>query len=182
MIGPKVKWHKPERLWKKEGDHRDYALSLCSGDLVLVVDCDEVWHPPVLEKALKMAWDGSVRDWLINFTTPWRSFNFVCRDNLWPIRIIDRRHEGTAYLPKETGEIFHFGYCTTEKILNYKMKVHGHLNQWRPGWYEEKWSAWPPVDDCHPTDVGIWHPESYDRMKLPKIMRGHKFWDLARIE
>lgn len=36
-VGPKVQWHDVDRFWT-EGPHRDYALSLCNGDLALVVD------------------------------------------------------------------------------------------------------------------------------------------------
>ena len=52
-VGPKVKWHDVNQFWT-EGPHRDYALSLCRGDLALVVDADEVWEPAVLEAALKL--------------------------------------------------------------------------------------------------------------------------------
>lgn len=177
MIGPKVKWH--DAPFRYEGPQRDYALSLCTGDLALVLDCDEIWHQEILEQALRMAWDGSCQTWRLNFRTPWRSFNWLCTDNMWPDRIHDKRgfgHEQYGYLPKDWS-IYHMGYAVTDKIMSYKMSVHGHLSEWLPGWYEEKWNAWPPVDDCHPTCERTWYPKPFDRELLPRVLWSHPFWD-----
>lgn len=182
--GRKMVWHEVNKF-TMEGPHRDYALSLCKGDLALVVDCDEVWNQAVLEKALKLAYDGKTRNWLVNFTTPWRSFSWYCTDNLWPVRIIDLRQpksNATAYIPKEFGAIHHFGYAVRDQVCRYKLLIHGHKAQWRDGWYENKWCAPLPPTDCHPTDVGIWNPAPYDKNKLPGIMREHPFWNLDKIE
>ncbi|HUW14661.1 MAG TPA: hypothetical protein VM537_33380, partial [Anaerolineae bacterium] len=153
-VGPKVQWHDVDRFWT-EGPHRDYALSLCRGDLALVVDADEVWDGAVLEAALKHAYDkADARTWLINFTTRWRSMAYCCTDNMWPVRIHDLRQPlgaGPGYIPKEYGEIHHFGYAVRERIMRYKIATHGHHSEWREDWYNTKWSVWPPVPDCHPT-------------------------------
>jgi hypothetical protein len=189
--GPKVRWHDVNRYYH-EGHHRDYALSLCEGsDLALVVDADEVWDGEVLERALRHAYDANhARQWLVNFTTPWRSFSWVVRDNMWPVRIHDFRQaqhrpdgsQSVAYIPKELGPIWHFGYAIRTSILQYKMRCHGHVAEWRPNWFEEKWLPWPPVDDCHPTCERTWYPEPLDRMLLPALMRGHPFWEMEPIE
>jgi hypothetical protein len=178
--GPKMQWHEVDRFYQ-EGPHRDYALSLCRGDLALVVDADEVWHPHVLEAALRHAYDNVARDWLINFTTPWRSFGWVVRDNMWPVRIIDLRRPrsaGPGYVPQELGEIYHFGYAIRDLIMKYKISIHGHHGEWRPDWYETKWLAWPPRPDCHPTCVDTWFPEPFDRHLLPEVMWGHPFFNV----
>lgn len=180
----KVFWR--EAPFRAEGAQRDYALSLCRpGGLALVVDCDEVWRPDVLETALQMAWDGSARTWRLRFTTLWRSFRWVCRDEMLPERIHDLRpgrQERWAAIPPELGEIHHFGYAVRDKIMRYKMLCHGHKGEWRPGWYEQKWSPWPPVQDVHPTCVGFWNPKPYDPAALAPNMRDHPFWGLERIE
>jgi hypothetical protein len=183
----KLRWHDIERSpW--EGWHRDTALSLCreaGAELVLVLDCDEVWSTRTLENVLAYVWDqDKARDWLLNFTTLWRSFNWVIRDDLWPVRLLDLRHDdGTAYLPRELGEVYHFGYAVRDEIMRYKWLVHGHRNELRPGWFETKWSAWPPPPDCHPTNErNFWMPEPFDRERLPKLMREHPFYGLEKIE
>ena len=180
---PKVQWH--DVGFRHEGQHRDWALAQCHSDLALVVDADEVWDLDVLERALKHAWDGSVQTWRLNFTTPWRSFNWVVRDNMWPDRIHDKRHsriQRWGYLPKDFGEVHHFGYAVTDEVMSYKIKCHGHKPEWRADWFDEKWSAWPPVDDVHPTCDDTWHPEPYDRELLPALMREHPFWDKEMIK
>lgn len=174
---------------RHEGPQRDYAVEMCrqaGADLILVVDCDEVWHSDVLTKALDYAWtENKARNWLINFTHLWRSFNWVCRDQGWPVRIIDLRHpmSTVAYIPKEFGDIYHFGYCIRNNIMDYKLRIHGHKYELRSGWFENRWLIWPPPDDCHPTNSeGFWNPQPFDKEQLPPLMREHPFWDLERVE
>lgn len=182
-VGPKVKWTRTDAFWY-EGQHRDYAKSLCKGDLVLVVDCDEIWNDTVLEQALKLAWDRyDVGKWLINFTTPWRSFSWVVTDNMWPERIHNQRNPGgpPGYIPRELGKIWHFGYATRSDLVIYKMAIHGHKSEWRPNWFEEKWKPWPPVNDVHPTCLDTWHPQPLDKRELPTVLADHPFRNLEPI-
>lgn len=183
----KVKWHEVREHYY-EGQHRDHAVRVCldaGAELVLVVDCDEVWRGETLGKALALVErEDKARNWLINFTHLWRSFDWCCRDQGWPVRVLDLRHEqGTAYIPKEFGEIYHFGYATRSGLMWYKWQVHGHKNELRPEWWNERWQAWPPVPDCHPTNKeGFWNPERFDKENLPEFMREHPFYDLERID
>lgn len=183
----KVQWHEVHHV-RHEGPHRDLAVGACQNagaEMVLVVDCDEVWNRKTLKSALAYAWDqNKARNWLINFTHLWRSFDWCCRDEGWPVRILDLRHfGGTAYIPRELGEIYHFGYATTSSLMWYKWQIHGHKNELRPEWWKERWMKWPPVGDCHPTNRdGFWNPEPFDKAKLPELMRSHPFYDLERIE
>ncbi len=185
---PKVKTYTLSGI-RHEGPQRDYAVEMCrnaGAEMILVVDCDEVWPAEVLSKALEYAWtENKARQWLINFTHLWRSFNYVCRDQGWPVRIIDLRHPmGTiAYIPKEFGDIYHFGYAVTNDIMRYKWQIHGHKYELRPGWFEMKWGIWPPPPDCHPTnEKGFWNPEPFDKEKLPEILHSHPFWNLEKVE
>lgn len=170
-----------------EGPQRDRAVGICQSagaEMILVVDCDEVWHEDVLQAALNYAWfENKARNWLINFTHFWRSFNFVCRDQGWPVRIIDLRHkDGIGYIPKEFGEIWHFGYAVRDEIMAYKWRIHGHKQELRPDWFETRWNVWPPPQDCHPTNErGFWNPVPFEKEKLPAIMREHPFYNLERI-
>ncbi len=187
----KLYWYETD-IWN-EGQQRDYAVQTLThddADLILVVDVDEIWHPHVLDKALNHVWQmNGARNWLINFRHAWRSFNFMCDDQNWPVRIIDTRHSGgTGYVPKELGDIYHMGYAIRDEVLRYKLSIHGHKDELRPNWYEEKWQAWPPVDDCHPTNgkndegIGWWNPQPFDKRELPYVLHSHPFWDKERIE
>ena len=180
-VGPKVQWHDVTRFYT-EGPHRDYALSLCQGDLALVVDADEVWHPHELEAALKHAYDhNEARTWLVNCLTLWRSFNFMCTDNMWPVRIHDLRQPrdaGPGYIPQELAQFYHFGYAVRDSIMKYKLSCHGHRGEWRSDWYQTKWDIWPPQPDCHPTCLDTWFPEPYNKNKLPQVMWSHPFFNV----
>lgn len=183
----KVHWYDISNAYY-EGQHRDKAVEVCQkagADMVLVVDCDEIWHKDILDKALDYAWElNRARNWLINFTHFWRSFDWVCRDQGWPVRIIDLRHrDGTGFIPAEFGEIYHFGYAVRNEIMAYKWRIHGHKDELRPDWLETKWQAWPPPEDCHPTNErGFWNPVKFDKTELPVLMRAHPFWDKERID
>jgi len=183
----KVHWHDVD-FWD-EGPLRDAAVRIAQAhgaELVLVVDCDEVWPEETLAGVLSHVWDSDLgrRDWLINFTTLWRSFDWAVRDDLWPVRLLDLRQSGgVAYVPRELGPIYHFGYAVRDQIMRYKWDIHGHKAELRPGWLDGKWAAWPPPPDCHPTnDRDFWRPEPFDRTALPPLMRGHPFWGLEKIE
>lgn len=182
----KIDWYDTRGL-VTEGPQRDMAVNICQragAEMILVVDCDEVWPQRVLEQALEFAQrEDKARNWLINFTHFWRSFDYVCIDNNWPVRIIDLRHkDGTGYIPADFGEIYHFGYAVRDEIMRYKWQIHGHKDEIRPGWWE-KWEAWPPADDCHPTNGdNWWMPEPFDKRALPEFMREHQFYNVGRIE
>lgn len=182
----KCVWAETAFNFNHEGQQRDYCLAKAAmgADLVLVLDYDEVWPESVLRAALDYVWqENKARNWLINFTHLWRGFDWCCRDDAWPVRIIDTRHnEGTAYIPRELGEIYHFGYAISDELMRYKLSIHGHKGEIRPEWYEMKWLVSPPVEDCHPANgrktdgTGYWNTEPFDRNSLPEIMRNHPLW------
>lgn len=188
----KLIWVDTENFWD-EGPQRDYAVKTLMNegcDLILNLDYDEFWSLDTLEKSLQHVWDSNnARNNLINFRHMWRSFSYSCIDDGWPVRIIDTRHQsGVSYIPKEFGDIWHFGYAITDKILKYKLSCHGHKDEMRPNWYEEKWLAWPPVEDCHPTNgikqngEGWWNPKPYDKTLLPAVLRDHPWYNVDKIE
>lgn len=183
----KVRWYDVENL-RYEGQHRDLALQTIVGagaDLVLVLDYDEVWPDGLADELIGLvSQSNSARNWLINMVHFWRSFNWACYDQGWPVRIIDLRHfNGTAYLPAESGRVYHFGYAITDKVMRYKWAIHGHKNEMRPGWLDNIWPQWPPPGDCHPTnDKGFWQPQPFDKLQLPEFMKSHPFYNLEMID
>jgi len=182
----KIRWYETD-IWQ-EGPQRDRAVQICQeagAEMVLVVDCDEVWPYETLRQDLAFAQiQNKARNWLVNMLHFWRSFNWACSDNNWPVRIIDLRHkDSVGYLPQEFGRVWHFGYAVRDKIQKYKWQIHGHKDEGRPDWFEEKWDPWPPAMDCHPTnDNNWWMPEPFDKALLPEFMREHPFHNLERIE
>lgn len=185
----KLRWH--DTLgFRYEGEQRDYAVQVCKeagADIVIVIDVDEIWDVFVLEQALEIVKAGNTRNWLINFTHLWRSFNYACKDNNWPVRFIDLRQEpdsqSVGYIPNDLGEIYHFGYAVTDKIMVYKWKIHGHKNELRSIWFEEKWNNWiPGIEDVHPTNArNWWFPKSFDKTRLPEYMKEHPFYEREMI-
>lgn len=182
----KIRWSSFNNIYY-EGPQRDTAVEICKragADIILVIDVDEVWPADVLEAALEMVKAGDKRNWLINFTHLWRSFNWCCKDNGWPVRFIDlRQTDGTAYVSPELGDIYHFGYAVTDEVMAYKWQIHGHKGELRANWLDEKWYQWQPgVDDVHPTnEKNWWQPEPFDKERLPEFMREHLFWDVEII-
>jgi hypothetical protein len=182
----------------QEGQQRDLAVQICKdagADIVLVVDCDEVWSRAALENTLIFVRANHqhkpVRDFLVNMVHLWRSFNWCCRDQNWPVRLIDLSvdEKSHVYVHSDMGKVYHFGYAIRNDIMTYKWQIHGHKGELRPGWLENEWQASPPVENCHPTNgrdsktgKGFWNPEPFDKEQLPELMREHPFWDMERIE
>jgi hypothetical protein len=182
----KVRWYDVIGL-RHEGEQRDLALATveaAGAELVLVVDCDEVWRSDIVDVFLKHASESFTRNHLVNMFHFWRSFNWACHDDGWPVRIINLKHsDGTSYMPKDWGKVFHFGYAVTNQIMWYKWQIHGHKSELRPNWFSTHWSAWPPPDDCHPTnDKNFWMPKTFDKSQLPVFMAEHPFYNLEKIE
>jgi hypothetical protein len=192
----KIKWYDMLGL-RHEGEQRDLALETveaAGAELVVVVDYDEVWDKDILSMMLTEVWENSnSRNHLVNMIHFWRSFNYVCCDNGWPIRIINLRYSEmnyrvAKYLSPDIGRVYHFGYAITDKVMNYKWQIHGHKNELRPNWFSTYWSAWPPIENCHPTngrneqDEPFWTPEPFDKEQLPEFMRQHPFYNLEKIE
>jgi len=162
-----------------EGPQRDYAVNKLiqdGADAIIVLDYDEIHDPKILDLMLKEVWDRNIaRNWLVNMVHFWRSFSFACYDDGWPVRFIDtRRTGGNAYIsPNDIGRVFHFGYAVSDKVLKYKMSLHGHKDEWRQDWYETKWKKWPPEENSHPTNErkengeGWWNPVPFDKNNLP---------------
>ncbi len=186
----KVRWYRMTDV-TQEGPQRDLALQTvqaAGADLVVVVDCDEIWNADHLAFVLSVIWQkGTVRNNLVNMIHFWRSFNWACYDEGWPVRVIDLRHSGgVEYQPGAMGRVYHFGYAIRDAVMRYKWQIHGHKNEFRENWLNEKWLNWipdTPAWDCHPTNgKGFWNAEKFDKENLPEFMRAHPFYNLDKIE
>jgi hypothetical protein len=187
----KVKWYDMAGV-TQEGQQRDMALKTveaAGAEIVVVVDCDEVWPTELVNKAVGEIKYYRARYYLVNMIHCWRSFNWAICDNGWPVRLIDLKQDNhTAYIDQNVGRVFHFGYAITNRVMRYKWQIHGHKGELRPNWFNDKWSRWPPPDNCHPTngrnEAGepFWTPRMFDKLKLPEFMRDHPFWGMDKIE
>lgn len=183
-----VTWYSHDRF-NGEGVLRDHVVDLCvnkhRADIVLPVDADEVWEPRVLESALKWSIDNQqTRDLRTGMQHFWRSVNWVCRDEAMPVRLLrPDLPAGDSYLPREFGiPIHHFGYAQSAAIVKYKWLIHGHLNEMRPGWFENKFLPWKPVMlDVHPTSVDYWQPAAFDKREIHHLIGDHPYYNLELI-
>jgi hypothetical protein len=183
----KIRWYDMVDV-RHEGEQRDLALrtvEAAGAKLVLVLDYDEVWGTDVANELLYQIPDhGKARNNLVNMTHLWRSFDWCCKDEGRPVRIINLTVDNNEmfYIPKEF-DIYHFGYAITDKVMQYKWQIHGHKGELRPNWLSDIWPQWPPPPDCHPTNErGFWMPEPFDKGNLPVFMAEHPFYGLEKIE
>jgi len=173
----KLKWI--EGSYDNEGAHRDAAMENCGGDIILVLDADEIWDGNELSEALEVVKQSNHKEYLANAVHFWRSFNWACKDDMWPVRIIKPGGKETLYLKQK---FYHFGYARKPDAVFYKMQIHGHKNEWRKDWFQKKFLTWDPGDkDVHPTCKNTWTPEPFDKTKLPDFMRAHQYYDMDII-
>jgi hypothetical protein len=186
-IGNGLFWHDCNDRFQHEGYHREFAAKTCidrGADTIVVVDADEIWPADVLKTALEISYATDVHSFRIGMRHFWRSLKWVCDDPACPTRIIKpNKHDmSEAYLP---GKVFHMGYAQTPDIIFYKMQIHGHLSEWRPEWYKEKFLHWEPgIIDVHPTcKENYWHPEPYvdENDVLKNLVWDHPYYTTELI-
>jgi hypothetical protein len=149
----------------------------------MVVDADELWSPEDLQVALNIIQTRPERNYVIGARHFWRSLRWVCDDPAMPTRFIKPAVQDNSvyYLP---GHFLHMGYAQSSSIIRYKMDIHGHKNEWRPGWYENKFLAWRPGDvDVHPTCENYWTPVPFadTDSTLDYLCGDHPYFNLSII-
>jgi hypothetical protein len=178
-----------EGIYQHEGQHRDHAYDECvdaGADIILVVDADEVWLPEQLKWVLERVHTESPRNWCVNMLHFWRSLGWVCRDNMWPERILMPKRlpvVENGYIPSEYCQPLHMGYAQSPGIIRYKISIHGHKNEFRPWWFSKKFMAWEPgMKDVHPTCENTWTPEPFDKSLIEDVVGDHPYFQLEVIE
>lgn len=173
----KIKWQ--EGQWHTEGEHRGTIIGIANSinaEMILVVDSDEIWDPKVLEKALQDSRQSARRENCIRMLTFWKSFSWVCHDEMLPTRVISpRKPEGKFFL---TGRVFHFGYARSMRDTEYKISIHGHKAEWRADWLE-RYRSWPASGnkDLHPTCLDVWDAVPYNKHELPAFLHSHPYFN-----
>lgn len=160
----KLHWHRVQAA--TEGSHRDQLRRLAPGaGLVLHVDADEIWDSRALVDSLAEARLSAHWSLRARFAHFWRSFRWVCIDPAMPERIFNWHNsphlKGGYLTPRaQSVPVLHFGYAQSEELMRYKWQIHGHQDELRKDWFEEKFLGWRPgVNDVHPTCAqGFWEP------------------------
>lgn len=186
----KIEWHCGD-YWGQEGYHREFARDLCfevgKADIALQFDHDEMFFGDDLEEAIALANASEAKYFRLNFVHLWRSFDWACRDEMMPVRLVKKEGKGEEYL-RMAHPVYHFGYAQRPELVRYKMPIHGHRAEFRQPpleWWEGKFMGWKPgneIGDVHPTCAGIWNPKPFDKGEMPMIMREHPYWDKEIIE
>lgn len=188
--GANVHWYHNPAKYRWEGEHRQYAIELCvrnhGAKRIIVFDHDELWDTQLLEHVLTTA-DGSDGAGIVHvpFIHFYRSVNWVCRDAAMPTRILFPGNDGKqeAYVDHGRGVINHFGYAQREAIMRYKWLIHGHINELRPNWFQEKFLDFQPgkTYDVHPTNRDYWHPAAFDKHTIEHLIGDHEYFNLEVI-
>ena len=168
-----------------EGDHRDKVYELVpDADIVLAADFDEVFAEGAAAEAIRLAREGTVRNYRLPFIHYWRSFyRAILHDPAYPIRVMNTRYpDGEAYLT--TRPVNHFGYAIPIYLCAYKWgNVHSHRNQLRTdiNWLQERYIA-NASEDCHPVGSQYWTVEDVRPLDyMPSFMQEHPFFHMEVI-
>lgn len=194
VAGAKLRWH--EGRWAHEGLQRDSIYNLApDADVILVLDADEIWSDGLPQQMIGLAQYNSFRFWRCRMLHYWRSFHrAVVYDPAYPIRVIVPKHSdgeqtftgsriaAENWKPELSYWINHFGYAQRPEIVGYKMKIHGHKNELRPGWFEDTFLPNRQFD-CHPVGSEYWNPETVNPWDyLPSFMKAHPYSKLEVVE
>lgn len=176
----KVDWR--SGYWGSEAEHRNFIFQMTDGyDGVLTIDSDEVFDQCDLPKAIEAGLSSEKRyigfGGFINF---WRSFGYVCYDGFTPIRFINLHGTDEIGCGVVPCRVYHFSTAQPMDIMRYKLAIHGHHDEIRPGWFEmfENWKPGDVVDGgLHLVSLDLWQASPYDRGQLPEILHEHAFFD-----
>lgn len=183
--------------FSRENDHRGMAFNYARRNdyqIVVAVDFDEIWEG--LDEAIDYAKGGSKYQYGIagsRWRHFFRSFNEINTDGFYPIRLFNLSHPQGSQEIIEKGWINHFGYAISERLMRYKLSVHGHASEIPDKWFnlwlnydKETWDNY--MDTSHEQDVDLtMHPASrqiwlktskFDKRKLPLFMRKHPYYGL----
>lgn len=173
----KVIWMKIEAA--HEGIHRGIIHKHADGyDGILAFDADEVYDN--LGETLKQCLASPYRylgfRGYINF---WKSFNYACYDGFTPIRYINLNSPGGNDVVDAT--VYHFSTAQRMEIMRYKLLIHGHKAEIRPGWLEDIYQAWVPgmvIDKgLHLVSFDLWQAVPFDKTRMPDALKAHANYD-----
>lgn len=186
--GNKLRWY--EGHFSTEGNQRDMIYQVApDADVIIVVDSDEIYPVKLVETIVNLpAENAPIREFRVSMVHFWRSFSkCVTHDPAWPTRVIYPKAKPIGsgmFALSEPGPIAHMGYAIPPYLMEYKWRIHGHLNELRRDvdWFHDVFMANRQYD-CHPVGSEYWNPETVDPwLYLPEWMKSHKYANMAVIE
>lgn len=159
-------------------------------DAIIELDADEVISEVLRDDIAYQLSTGKLAEsrYRMPFVHHWRSFDYVCTDGQWPIRLY-RPTQGSmqvdpAWYSGDSGGVYHhFGYARKLEDMRYKLELSVHHDEFRQGWWENTFLAFPQVlTDLHPGNIDFWNAERIERSRLPNVLRDHPYWDLEVIK
>lgn len=174
---PKV--HFVSGYWGDEGTHRHVIFDYCGGyDTVIVFDSDEIFEQKDLPAALDHVEKGEFRYYGVEgYITFWKSLDWHVVDHFRPVRFYNLHNIGGQSEVHQT--IYHFSLCQSKRVLDYKFLVHGHKDEFKSDWYQEKFVNWNvnnALSFLHPTSNDIWHHAlPFDRKILPEFIQQYPY-------
>lgn len=169
-----------------EGQHRDWSIKTVKDkgySHALVVDADELWDAHHLSDFIRFAKGSNIYQVRVAMHHFWRSMNWVCEDDASPIRFFNLKYNyGETYYPLNKQRVFHMGYAQSSRLIGYKMQIHGHKGEFKPGWFENTFMAWQPgMGGVHPAGNN-WMPQRYtDDGTLRALAKDHPYWGVELI-
>lgn len=154
-------------------------------DLILELDADEVMPEGMIVSVLRQFKAGALRSrrYRLPMVHHWRSFNYICADGSWPIRLcVPKTNDSEAMYPYLTAPIHHFGYARSVADMRYKIETSAHRGEWRPGWWNDVFLRFPErLTDLHPVVNNMWNAQPFDKHNLPGFMHTHPWFDAEVI-
>ena len=182
--GDKLRWIDGD--WTAEGQQRDTIhQKVPDADAIVVLDADEIWATGLVEMCLAQHSAG-FRNLYVPIYHLWRSFRrAVLHDPAYPVRVIFQNYPDADYGGINTNglKISHFGYAQKPEVVDYKMRIHGHIGQFRKdNWWDNRFMA-NAQTDCHPIGSEYWNTEEIEPLDyMPGFMADHPYFDLKVIE
>jgi len=176
--------------WRYEYEQREAIHQLVSdADVVLVLDCDEIWGDGLAQEAIDVTTSAGFKRWRLPIIHFWRSLHrAILHDPAFPERVIcpkkggDFQFHGVETCTFEPGldnlMICHMGYAQRPEIVHYKQHTHGHRGEWRKdvNWFQDRFLA-NAQQDCHPVGSEYWNPEPVNPLDyLPAWMDAHPYF------
>lgn len=178
--------------WNLEGQQRNeahYYAKKHGYDILVAVDADEIWKTEMLRELIQLTFDRKASKCLVWMRHLWRSFNYICDDQMRQERIYYMRDDkkDLIYAPQPINQVWHFGYAQDLKTVEYKISIHGHSAEWilpKERWFTERYCVFPPAEGVyvHPACADVWFPAEFNKEQLPEIMREHPYYNLEKIE
>lgn len=177
--------------WNSEGDQFQYGCAHTGADIIVKLDCDELWSPGLLAAAIEQGLERGKHEMRVALWHYWRSFHKAfTHDPAAPGRIYFRMFpredgsESTYNRPTDCPESFtihHFGYCMNAELTRYKMSIHGHKSQFKipwEQWYQDVYLT-NRQTDVHPCGSDYWMQT--EDVEVPEFLQGHKYAGLEVI-